>query len=312
MKGAENKMLAKKRLITVGCTAAVAIAALAAVMVFGGKEKTPDYTSSVADVLEPVTEPPTQPVTDPVTADDFDYPNQLTGHAKYLLSQNDDTVGYVRISNTNIDYPVVQCKEDNEYYLHKGFNKEYNFAGVIYMDYRNNFGIDESLQSDNIVLYGHNMLNGTMFADLHKYRKDSTFIEDNCIVEFSSNYVDYQYVVVGYLLTDGGYGDTYYGEEEFPYWDLHNFSNESEFNSYMDNVRERAEKHCNFVSDVDVKYGDKLLTLQTCHLDADNSRMLVVARRLRDHETADNIDRNPVQATDATDATEVTEGSDEE
>lgn len=301
-------MLAKKGLITAGCTAAVAVAAIAAVMVFGGKDNDVVTTSSsVADVLEPVTEPPTQPPTDPVTADDFDYPPQLLGEAKYLLTKNDETVGYITIDGTNIDYPVVQYKGDNEYYLNRGFDKQYFFDGVIYMDYRDDFGIDESKQSDNVVLYGHNLLNDTMFSQLHKYREDSNFIDDHFIIDFSSNYREYQYVIVGYLLTDGGYGDTYYGDEEFPYWDIHKFNNESEFNSYMDNVRERAERHCNYVSDVDVQYGDKLLTLQTCHLDVDNSRMLVVARRLRDHETVDNIDRIPAEATDPTEETEATE-----
>lgn len=300
-------MLAKKGLITAGCTAAVAVAAIAAVMVFGGKDNDVVTTSSsVADVLEPVTEPPTQPPTDPITADDFDYPPQLLGEAKYLLTKNDETVGYISIDGTNIDYPVVQYKGDNDYYLNRGFDKQYFFDGVIYMDYRNEFGIDESKQSENVVLYGHNLLNDTMFSQLHKYREDSTFIDNHYIIDFSSNYREYQYVIVGYLLTDGGYGDSYYGEE-WAYWDMQDLSKKSDFDFYMKCVRERSERFCDYVSDVDVQYGDKLLTLQTCHLDSDNSRMLVVARRLRDHETVDNIDRIPAEATDPTEETEVTE-----
>lgn len=294
-----SKVNKKKFLITIGSTVAVAAIAVGAVFVFGGKEK-PDNNveSSVADVLEPVTEPPTEP-TLPDIENFSDGKKGLTGLAKVLLQENKDTVGYIKISNTNIDYPVVQYTGDNDYYLHKGFDGEYNFAGVIYMDYRDKFSSNENEQSENIVLYGHNMKNGSMFANLHKYRTDETFYEQNPIIEFSSNYEDYQYVIFSYFTTYGDYGKSFYGDE-FAYWDMEELDTKEAFDDYVSVCRDRAIKP----TGVDVQHGDKLLTLQTCHLDSDNSRMLVVARRLRSHETIDNIDMaeipDPVESTETT------------
>ena len=116
-------MISKKSLITIGCTAAVAVIALGAVFVFGGngEDKTP--SSSSADVLEPVTEAPTEPEL-PIIENFSDEPG-LTGLAKMLLRENDDVVGYIKISNTYVDYPVVQYdgedldEQGNDYYLHR-------------------------------------------------------------------------------------------------------------------------------------------------------------------------------------------------
>lgn len=282
-------MLSKKGLITIGCTAAVAVIALGAVMIFGGKEDKKEV-SSAADVLEPVTEAPTEPEL-PVIENFSDEPG-LTGLAKVLLHENKDVVGYIKISNTYVDYPVVQYHgedldtEGNAYYLHRDLDREYLESGSIFMDYRDDFNADESKQSENIVLYGHNMLNGSKFATLHYYRQDLSFYDENPIIEFSSNYRDYQYIIFGVLLTYGDYGESAYGEE-FAYWDQEELDTEKDFNKYVETVKDRSM----ISPDIDVAYGDKLLTLQTCHLDEDNSRLLVVARRLRDHETVDSIDK---------------------
>lgn len=282
-------MLSKKGLITVGCTAAVAVIALGAVMVFGGHDDKKD-ASSVADVLEPATEAPTEPELPKI--ENFSDEPGLTGLAKILLRENDDVVGYIKISNTYVDYPVVQYdgedleENGNSYYLHRDLDREYLESGSIFMDYRDVFEADESQQSENIVLYGHNMLNGSKFATLHYYRQDPSFYDENPIIEFSSNYRDYQYIIFAYLLTYGDYGESAYGEE-FAYWDQEELDTEEDFNKYVETVQDRSM----ISPDIDVAYGDKLLTLQTCYLDEDNSRLLVVARRLRDHETIDSIDK---------------------
>ncbi len=273
-----------KMKITIACSIAVAAVAVGTVLVYGGKNDKPEI-SSTADVLEPMTEP-----TEPQLPDIENFSSEpgLTGLAKSMKQLNDDLRGWIKISNTQVDYPVYQWEYDTEdgnyFYLHKDMFGNYLERGTIFMDYRDVFGADESKQTDNVVLYGHNMLNGSMFGDLHNYRNDEDFYEENPIIEFSSNYKDYKYVIFAYLLTYGDYGDSYYGED-WPYWDIHDLSKEEDFNDYVETVDERSYIH----PDIDVSYGDKLLTLSTCHLDEDNSRLLVVARRLRDDETVDNI-----------------------
>ena len=78
-----------------------------------------------------------------------------------LISTNPDTVGWIKVNNTNINYPIVKTS-DNNYYLTHSFDKSYNSAGWVFADYRNKFdGTDK-----NIILYGHNRKDGSMFASL--------------------------------------------------------------------------------------------------------------------------------------------------
>lgn len=278
-------MMAKNKLITIGSAVVALVAVGAVILLTAGKD---EPSSSVADMLESVTEAPTEATLPDIT--DFTKEPELLGRAKTLLRENEDVVGYIKINNTNVDYPVVQYdgedleENGNDYYLHRDLYGEYLESGTIFMDYRDVFGADESQHSENIVLYGHNMLNGSKFATLHYYREDESFYEENPIIEFSSNYKDYKYVIFGVVLTSGSYGDSNYGEE-WAYWDQEDLSNKEDFDKYVDNTLERS-----LVStDVDVEYGDQLLTLSTCWLDSDNSRLLIIARRLHDDEKPEDF-----------------------
>ncbi len=196
-----------------------------------------------------------------------------TGFARTLLRMNADTVGWIHVPGTKVDYPVVQS-EDNDYYLHIGFDHKPFRAGACFMDYRNRFGSDLESQSDNIIIYGHNMANNSMFGSLRRYRQDHTYYETNPFVELSSNFEHYSYVIFGLVITDGS------ASAEWRYWDMEEFQNEQEFNQYIVNVRNKSLVDI----DVDVEYGDQLVTLSTCYSDADNSRFLVVARKIREGE----------------------------
>ena len=93
-----------------------------------------------------------------------------------LQKINPDIVAWIRIEGLGIDYPVVQG-EDNEHYLHYTFRGEANVAGSIFLDYRNKADFSDS----KIILYGHNMKNGTMFGSLKKYQDESVFQENQII-----------------------------------------------------------------------------------------------------------------------------------
>lgn len=84
---------------------------------------------------------------------------------KNLMDQNSNVVGWVTIDDTNIDYPIVQNKDDNEYFLHRDINGEKNSAGSIYLDSNH-----EMNETGMHVIYGHHMKNGTMFKDIVKFR----------------------------------------------------------------------------------------------------------------------------------------------
>ena len=98
-------------------------------------------------------------------------PNSVLSKYNKLIADNEDYRCWLKMDNTKIDYPVVQSN-DNSYYLDRDFNKNHLAAGSIFMDFRNNFDSDKS-----VVIYGHNMRNGTMFGELDNFKKESFFKE---------------------------------------------------------------------------------------------------------------------------------------
>lgn len=262
---------------------AVLSAAMMMSLTATGCEDKKAESSQVADVLVPTEAPTEDPASSLPDIEAFSAePSGMLGRARSLCTINDDVIGYIRIPETYVDYPVTQCG-DNDGYLHTDLYGGYLESGTVFMDYRDIFVPDESKQSNNLMVYGHNMLNGTKFATLHRYREDNSLYAKSPIIEFSSNYVDYKYVIFAYFLTYGDYGESAYGEE-FDYWNMQNM-NEKEFDHYIKTCRERS-----LVSpDIDIKYGDQLLTLQTCYMDEDCSRFLVVGRRLRDGEKPEDF-----------------------
>lgn len=218
----------------------------------------------------------------------------MTDRAKQLLRKNPDMIGWLKIDKTQVDYPVLLdpgaledglpfyqegCEYGNSYYIKRDLDRSFKESGTLFMDYRDEFGSSEADQSENIVIYGHNMLNGSMFGDLRKYRNDNSFFEKSPFIELSSNYKDYDYVIFAFFRTDGG------PNAEFKYWNMQELDTEDEYNYYVDTCYKLSQ----YNTGVDVKYGDKLLTLQTCGDRYDTERFLIVARRLRDGEVAGDM-----------------------
>lgn len=112
---------------------------------------------------------------------------------KKLKSQNQDIAGWIYIRGTTIDYPIVQGK-DNEEYLHQDFNKKKSSSGTIFLD--NNCKKD--FTSDNTIIYGHHMKNGTMFAQLLKFREKSFLKKHNEIMIFTPDRTIHLKVISAY------------------------------------------------------------------------------------------------------------------
>lgn len=212
----------------------------------------------------------------------------MNDYSKLLRKYNKDYVGWLKINNTMVNYPVMKDPGEvqphtgyggeycppNEFYLHHDFNRNYLFEGTLYIDYHDIFGNDEASQSENIVIYGHNMLNDSMFGSLDHYYQIDGFYNTSQFIELSSNYKDYGYVIFGYIITSGDAG------VEFDYWNWEELDTKEDFDWYVNRIRSSPMIN----TDIDVQYGDKLLTLSTCYADADNSRFIIVARRLREGE----------------------------
>jgi sortase B len=177
---------------------------------------------------------------------------------KPLLEINSDTVGWIKIPNSGvIDYPVLQS-DDNEYYLKHDFTRQSKKHGQIFMDYRNN---PQNLDA-NTILYGHNMMDGLMFGVLPKY-KNADFAKKCSTIEFGTDYQEYKWQVFAVYVTN--IKDNYL---------ITNFASDDDFMKYINTAKKKSLINFN----VDVKPGDKILTLSTCTYDFKNARFVVHAK----------------------------------
>lgn len=166
---------------------------------------------------------------------------------------NEDFRFWLEVDNTNIDYPVVQGS-DNSFYLKKDIYKNYLGSGSIFMDYRNNFEIDE-----NIIIYGHNMKNKTMFNNLEKFKEEEFFNANNKIRIFDKD-KEYVYEVFS----------AYYVAPDYNYI-IPNFTNKEEYNSYLKDIKNKSL----FKSNIDINSNDKIITLSTCSYEKKDTRTVV-------------------------------------
>lgn len=179
---------------------------------------------------------------------------------------NEDIVGWIEIKDTNINYPVLQG-EDNEYYLTHNYKKNKSQKGSIFLtkDY------DWSIPSNNLLIYGHNIINGQMFRDLLKY-KDEEFYNEHPIIRFTTENEDSEYEIMSAFKSR-----VYYKEEEnvFRYYNFVNPKTEEEYNEFVEN----AQKASLYDTNVEAKYGDELITLITCSYHTEDGRFVVIGRK---------------------------------
>lgn len=190
--------------------------------------------------------------------------NGPTSYEKYLpiYEQNDDFIAWVKIGGTKIDYPVMQTVDDPNFYLKHAFDKSYSDYGVPYI--QENCLIDKC---DNIVVYGHNMNNGSMFADLCKYENEE-FYKEHKYIQFDT-LLDYgRYEVVAVFKTVA------YSDDGFKFFRFVNAEDEADFNEYIETCK---SLHL-YETGVDAEYGDRLLTLSTCEYSQTDGRIVVVAK----------------------------------
>lgn len=176
-----------------------------------------------------------------------------------LKQQNNDTVAYLKVPGTNIEYVVVRGG-DNSYYLSHNFNREDNIAGWIFSDYRNRFdGTDR-----NIVIFGHNSKDGSMFETLINVLKtDWHENKDNLVVDLITEKGQYKYQVFS----------TYSIEPENYYINTI-FNNDNDYKEFLDEIKSRS----NYDYGVDLSISDKVLTLSSCI--GDGSKRVVLHAKL--------------------------------
>ena len=173
-----------------------------------------------------------------------------------LYEKNSDCIGWICVPNTKVDYPVMHTPQDPQKYLRKNFDCEYSSSGVPFLQENN------TLDSDNLIIYGHNMKNGTMFSDITKYRNKSYCIEHPTIeLETKRGLKLYTvFAVVQLKNVDNWYRFTVSTDE-----------------SDYENKISEISKAALYTTDIIPEYGQQILTLSTCYGNSKSDRLIVIA-----------------------------------
>ena len=186
--------------------------------------------------------------------------------SRNLYLENSDMVGWILIEDTNIDYPVMQTPADPNYYLKHDFERNYTDYGCPFMQ----ADCDALCPSDNLIIYGHNMKDSSMFADLAKYRSKD-FWQTNKTVWFDTELGSCAYEIFAVIHTTVQADSA----DAFAFYRFVDAATPEEFADYVSACKARAL----YDTGISAKYGDKLLTLSTCDNITDNGRWLVIAKQ---------------------------------
>ena len=174
-----------------------------------------------------------------------------------LVSRNSDCIGWISIDNTAVDYPVMHTPDWPQKYLRRNFYQQYSDSGVPFLDYRC------TLDSDNLIIFGHNMRNETMFSALKDYLNDGHPASHPTILLETEDGA-HEFKIFAVVSVDKL--DTWYN--------FIHAETEDDFNDAIQRIIQSAH-----YTDGDIpEYGDRLLTLSTCYGSARSSRLIIIAR----------------------------------
>ena len=182
-----------------------------------------------------------------------------------LIGENEDVYAWLTIEGTKIDYPIMFTPDDPEFYLRKNFYGDYSIAGTPFFDGR----FSEEL--DNYIIYGHNMKNGTMFADLIKY-KEEAFFRKHSMIRLTTLYREIEYEVIAAF-----YSELHILRNKFPWYEYSSFENKDQFLEFTAHL----ESESLFPLPDMLKYGDKFITLATCSYHDDTGRFVIIGREVK-------------------------------
>lgn len=183
-----------------------------------------------------------------------------------LVGKNSDCFGYIEIPDTVLSYPVMFTPEDYMYYLDKNIDKEKEKRGLPFMDEATKIG-----ESQNYLVYGHNMNDTTAFGSLREYL-DKSYYEEHKYIYFNTAVSEGVYEIMAVVKTK-----IYNVEDQcFKYHKYGGVLTQSEFETYVAEMT----KESLYKTGVTAKWGDELLTLSTCNRYTENGRLVIVAKRI--------------------------------
>lgn len=185
--------------------------------------------------------------------------NNSNNFIEELININKDYKMWIEVPNTNINYPVVQGK-DNDFYLNHDFKKKESSSGAIFIDYKNDIEKDK-----NIIIYGHNMRNKSMFQNLMKFKDKGFWEQDNKITLIIDDVI-YEYDIFSAYVSDAK--------------DVNlkiNFKDDKEYLKYIEDIKKKSI----FSKDINIKSTDKILTLSTCSYETESSRIVICGKLMK-------------------------------
>lgn len=253
---------------------------LSAVVVFCGVQIWQEYSSrqkdidtfselaELAEIKEPdepkeTAEPKTDGdgdigETDTDTLEEHEAPTPTPRHdIPLLISQNSECIGWISIDNTAVDYPVMHTPEWPQKYLRLNFYQQYSDSGVPFLDYRC------TLDSDNLIIFGHNMRNGTMFSSLKEYLNEG-HLSSNSTILLETEDGAHEFTIFAVACVDKL--DSWYS--------FINAESEDDFNEAV----QRIIRNAYYTNGDAPEYGDRLLTLSTCYGSTRSSRLIIIAK----------------------------------
>lgn len=182
-----------------------------------------------------------------------------------LLAINSDLAGWITIEGTSIDYPVMQ-REDDKYYLNHDFYRNESKYGCLFV--RNIADLDTP--GTNVIIYGHNMKDGSMFGELDNY-KSQPFYKDHALISFETLNEKRAYEVMAVFRQD-----LEEDKDGFLYYQFYQAETKEEFLDFYENVKRLSL----YDTEITAEWGDTFLTLSTCDYDTKDGRFVVVAKRV--------------------------------
>lgn len=207
-------------------------------------------------------------IPDKTTDDLSKVTSEFTEKVKELQKENTDIKGWIRIEDTNINYPLLQT-ENNNYYLTHNYKKEKSSYGSIFINSNCNIKDDKA----NVIIYGHDMKDNQMFKDLIKYQ-DKEFYEQHPIIKIATEEGENDYEIISAFKSRVFYQDE---TNVFRFYQYYNFDNENKYNEYISNCK----KIQLYDTGKTATYGEQLITLITCEYSQENGRMVVVAKKVQ-------------------------------
>ncbi len=239
----------------------VLIIVLISVFCFSGYKVASYYVNSTKEqaIFDDLLEKVENAESDETFSEDL---NSMLAQYESLYNENSDFFGWLKIDDTVINYPVMHTPQDEEFYLHRSFDKSFSESGTLFLaaDCYNGCG--------NYIVYGHNMKSGNMFGMLPRYSKKSYWNEHKTI-HFDTLYAKGEYEVLAAFYSRVG--------DSFEYYRYTDLTDEENFYEFIMQI----EKNKLYDTGVTAEYGDSLLTLSTCSYHTEDGRFVLVAKKCK-------------------------------